>query len=236
MASMPRLQDRRSHRSPDLWLVVSVLRVVFAGCGVPARSLLTIGPGIEVPAEELRPVDRCMFDAGFRATEVHAGRAGSNSDYSWDVPTWYVWEAAGDGATPAAMVDCRNRFAQYKEKTVEEVREIYDRWVLERECLIGLGFQPASPPPFETFQGSWKTGPLDADRRGAIRSPWERGAGGMRAGDARLIRPRWPADEAARARPTGSRRHVRCSVECVHDLIDWPIRGRPDVAHLREAL
>lgn len=121
--------------------------------------MVVVGPGIEVPVDELRPVDRCMLDAGFRATEIHRGRSGSNGAYSWDVPTTFAWEAKGPGATLQAMSACGNRFGSRGEKTVDELREIYDRWVLERGCLIGLGFQPESPPAFEDFVDQWRTGP-----------------------------------------------------------------------------
>jgi len=121
--------------------------------------MVTVGTGIQVPADELRPVDKCIFDAGFRATEIHPGRSGSNGDYAWNVPTTFAWVAVGEGATMAAMSACGNQFGSRGEKSVDEVREIYDRWVLERECLIGLGLQPASPPPFEAFLGQWRTGP-----------------------------------------------------------------------------
>lgn len=42
----------------------------------------------------------------------------------------------GPNATLAAMANCRDRFAPVQEKTVDELREIYDRWVLERQCLM----------------------------------------------------------------------------------------------------
>jgi hypothetical protein len=46
-------------------------------------------------------------------------------------------------------------------KTEAELRVVYDRWIAERECLIGLGYTPASPPSFEKFVSDWRspTGP-----------------------------------------------------------------------------
>lgn len=147
-------------RVPATFLLASTLAIaILAGCGVPANSMVAVGPGIEVPAQELRPVDKCMLDAGFRATEIYPGRSGSNGAYSWDVPTTFAWVAVGEGATMMAMSACGNRFGSRGEKTVDELREIYDRWVLERECLIELGIQPKGPPPFEDFIGQWRTGP-----------------------------------------------------------------------------
>jgi hypothetical protein len=152
---MPRLPSSL----PANGLLISVLAVVLAGCGAPATSLTPIGSGIAVPAEELRPVDRCMFEAGFRATEVHQGRVGSNAVYSWATTTWYTWEAAGANATAVAMANCRDRFAPFQEKTVDELRKIYNRWVLERQCLMALGFSPQSPPSSEEFRATWRAGP-----------------------------------------------------------------------------
>ena len=143
-----------------LWLLVSVLVASgLTGCGAlaPTPKLVEIGPGIVVPADELRPVDRCMFEVGFRATAVHPGRSGSNGVYSWETTTWYSWEAAGPNVN--AVLDCGDRFAPPQEKTVEELREIYNRWVLERQCLMSLGFHPKAPPSFSKFQRTWHTGP-----------------------------------------------------------------------------
>jgi hypothetical protein len=36
-----------------------------------------------------------------------------------------------------------------------EIREIYDRWVGEYHCLIGLGYQPDPPPSVEKFVADW---------------------------------------------------------------------------------
>ncbi len=122
-------------------------------------SLVPIGPDIAVAAEDSRPFDLCIFEAGFRATAVRRGRSGSNAAYSWNVPTTYTWQAAGASATGATMAGCAQRFAPPKVHTVVELREIYDRWVLERECLISLGFTPHRPPSFAEFQYTWYSGP-----------------------------------------------------------------------------
>jgi hypothetical protein len=141
-------------------LLVSVLAgVVLAGCGAPAPPLVPIGPDIAVRAQDVRPIDRCMFEAGFRAIAVHPARSGSNGVYSWETTMFYTWAAAGANATAAARAKCRDTFAPYREKTVDELRQIYQRWVLERQCLISLGFQPAGPPSFEEFRDTWRTGP-----------------------------------------------------------------------------
>lgn len=59
----------------------------------------------------------------------------------------------------AIMVECSEKYPQ-PEKTDAEVRVIYDRWVKERECLVGLGYDPVEPPTFEKFMADWRsTGP-----------------------------------------------------------------------------
>ncbi len=138
-----------------------VVAGVLAGCATwaPGPSLVPLGDGIAVAADELRPVDRCMLEAGFRVTIVHPGRSGSNGVYSWETTTWYTWEPGGPTATVAAAADCQDRFAPAREETVDELREIYHRWILERECLIGLGYSPDAPPAFEEFRAEWRTGP-----------------------------------------------------------------------------
>lgn len=164
MSSMPsRSSDDRNFRNARtlrFWISAPILAVVvLAGCSIPVQPPVSIGPDIAVPAGELRPVDRCMHDAGFDATAVHPGRAGSNGAYSWATTTWYTWEAAHAGATGAAGADCANRFVTARDPTVDELRQTYDRWVLERHCLMSLGFQPTSPPPFDEFVATWHTGP-----------------------------------------------------------------------------
>jgi hypothetical protein len=125
----------------------------------PGSSLVALGPGIAVPADELRPIDKCMLDAGFQVVAVHPSRSGSNGIYSWSTTTSYIWTAAASTATAAARVDCRSRFAPPHEQTPAEVRAIYEHWVLEWQCLLGLGLHPIGPPSFEEFLATWSTGP-----------------------------------------------------------------------------
>jgi hypothetical protein len=59
----------------------------------------------------------------------------------------------------AAAEACRAQFTPARELTDAKLREIYDRWILERACLISLGFHPNPPTQFEEFRRTWKTGP-----------------------------------------------------------------------------
>lgn len=131
----------------------------------PAAAMVAMGPGIEVPEDQLRPVDRCLVDAGFVATEMHGASTGTNEryGYTWSVPMYFTWTVpAGASAmkdATAAMSACRDRYAPYQAKTDAEIRVVYDRWVLERKCLIDLGYKPKEAPSFKDFLASWTTGP-----------------------------------------------------------------------------
>jgi hypothetical protein len=94
-----------------------------------------------------------MIDEGFRVSGVQP------PSFEGDPPS-YVFESdlpAAEGMTK--LVACREKFAPYQEKTEAELRIVYDRWVDERDCLVGLGYQPAEPPSFEKFVSDWKAGP-----------------------------------------------------------------------------
>lgn len=123
-----------------------------ASGGDQANQALPSGVGVDVPADQITAFDQCMLDAGFRVSVVHPGYQGSG--------TWYEWESdLGPAEVLSKGEECRAKFRPYREKTVDELRVIYDRWVGERGCLVELGYQPVAPPSFEKFTADWKTGP-----------------------------------------------------------------------------
>ena len=81
--------------------------------------------------------------AGFEATEVHPARQGSVGGHAWETDTWFTWNAASSTATPGAMAACRDRFVPHLAKTDDELREIYERWLAEWQCLVSLGYSPS---------------------------------------------------------------------------------------------
>lgn len=96
------------------------------------------------------------MDHGFRVVSVKPPA------FEGEKPS-YVLESdysANDGM--AILAECR-KLAPYQAKTDAELRVIYERWVGERTCLIGLGYRPDEPPSFEKFVGDWRTphGPWD---------------------------------------------------------------------------
>ncbi len=94
-----------------------------------------------------------MLDSGFRISDVHQGYPGSKPWYSWD-SDYSVSEGT------AKLDECQKLAPPARQKTDEELREIYDRWVQERACLMDLGNSPVNPPSFEKFASDWRsTGP-----------------------------------------------------------------------------
>lgn len=136
---------------PALWLGLSL---IVGGCGsstsAPQESA---SPGtIDVPDGAYSAFDQCMLDSGFEISAIHEGYPGENRWYSWvsDLPS----EQAA-----ANMQECQKLAPPVRERSPEELRVIYDRWVEEARCLQELGYDPDPPPSFEKFAADWKTGP-----------------------------------------------------------------------------
>lgn len=72
-------------------------------------------------------------------------------------PPGYILEAnlTMDEARPIRE-KCDKLKPHRPEKTEAEVRVVYDRWLGQRDCLIGLGYRPHEPPSFETFLSDWR--------------------------------------------------------------------------------
>ena len=135
------------------WVALGACLGLLGACQLPGATAAPSDGAVPIPTAQLSDLDRCMLDAGFRISEVHPGYSGSG--------TWYSWEAGPDVQNPIqALSECRSKYAPpHREKTVDELRVVYHRWVGEYGCLIGLGYRPAEPPSFETFVQTWKTGP-----------------------------------------------------------------------------
>lgn len=102
--------------------------------------VVTLGPTVTVPASWVRPVDECLHEAGFIAIAVHPAVSGSNAKYgySWESPTYFSWTTPGVAIQGAAeaLQTCSGEYATDQPKTDQEIKVIYDRWVLERRCLM----------------------------------------------------------------------------------------------------
>jgi hypothetical protein len=139
-------------------LVGVVMAAVLAGCfaAPPTPSSEAVAPG-PVPSDDRAGLEACMAAAGYT---VHPARKGSNGLYSWERSSYFTWDPDGNPPNFAASAQCEAQFAPPAGKTDAELREIYDRWVLEAQCLVAYGFHPRPPPSFSEFRDDWRgTGP-----------------------------------------------------------------------------
>lgn len=161
MVSGGRVRAEQDSR-PRWYTVLSVACALTAGAcgGLSVTDPPAASPGPPTPStvdatptEAVPAYVRCALDQGFRIVAVKPPLLPG------DPPFFQLTSnlPAMDGAR--ILADCRARFAPYHEKTIAELRIVYDRWVRERECLVSLGYAPALPPSFERFTASWQTGP-----------------------------------------------------------------------------
>ncbi len=126
-----------------------LLLVAAAGCGGPSGKSSTPTAGaVSIPTGNLTAFDRCMLDAGWKILAVHSVPPGAPQTYTWS-----------SDASSKDSSHCNILQPSPHILTDTEIRATYDRWVGERNCLVGLGYGPDSPPSFETFLASWNTGP-----------------------------------------------------------------------------
>lgn len=151
---MMQVQGRRTAPAPVR--AVAAVALLVAACGpaiTPTESPQSSGNGISIPAEQLTAAEQCLVDNGFRITGVHP------PSFEGD-RTWYTWESDYPPEQGAALLaECNDKYSPDREKTPAELREIYDRWVNERGCLVELGYRPVEPPSFEKFVSDWRVGP-----------------------------------------------------------------------------
>jgi hypothetical protein len=141
-------------------LLLTAGLLVSAGCsdstiGSPSVSGgAATSPGLSIPAGELPPDIQCLVDHGFtliKITDPYTEGERPGYQLMSDLPSDQVHEISKE---------CQKLAPPDVQKTDEELRVIFDRWVDERNCLIGLGYQPAPPPSFEKFVADWRsTGP-----------------------------------------------------------------------------
>ncbi len=136
-------------------LVVGACTPVSSGVaetGSPSRS-----SGISIPTGQLPRDIQCAVDHGFRLVEVKPPQ------FEGDAPGYVLQSDLPAAEAFAISLECDKLAPPGREKTDEELRVIYDRWVGERGCLIELGYQPDKPPSFETFVSDWRSphGPWD---------------------------------------------------------------------------
>lgn len=135
-------------------------------CNAPGESTPSVqyadtptAPGaVPIPTGNLSAYAQCMIANGWRLVAIHSAGPGA-------AEPGYEWTRDNDGKSPdeirALMEKCHALRPSPRPLTEAEIREIYDRWVGEYRCMVGLGYQPDPPPSFETFLATWMTGPWD---------------------------------------------------------------------------
>lgn len=147
----------RRARLRGITIIVAAFELLtLAACNAgPAQQTAapSVAVAVPIPTGELSASDQCMLDNGFRIIAVHEGYPGSKP--------WYSWESDHPGLEGMAqMQECQKLAPPARQKTDEELREIYGRWVQERACLVDMGYAPVTPPSFEKFASDWRsTGP-----------------------------------------------------------------------------
>jgi hypothetical protein len=108
---------------------------------------------VVIPTGGLDPYVQCMVDAGWKIIAVHPGSPHPGYDMTYP--------GQPDSEAQARTQQCYALMPSPVWPSDDEVRAIYNRWVGEYNCLIGLGYQPDPPPSVETFVASYRTGPWD---------------------------------------------------------------------------
>ena len=109
-------------------------------------------PPVTIPTGGLDSFVQCMVNAGYKIIYYNAQAS----------PLQY--ELSGPEMTSelqARVHQCEALKPSFSWPSDDEIRAIYNRWVGEYQCLIGLGYQPDPPPSVETFVASYRTGPWD---------------------------------------------------------------------------
>jgi hypothetical protein len=145
--------------------VAVLLAVALACCskstGSPSPTPSSIGGPtshstnpIAIPTGELDAFARCMIGQGWQLIEV-------STPIAPGFPTQYGFSAPS-GVGPEILDrtrQCESLKPAVPTLSPAQIREVYDRWVGQYRCLVGLGYHPNLPPSFETFAATWATGP-----------------------------------------------------------------------------
>ena len=142
-------------RPSRAWACLAVAALAY-GCGQPlGTSAVPSSPAatnaVPIPVGQLPPDTQCMIDHGWKLIEVRP------PEVPGDPPSYKLESDLPPGQQQAIIDECQKLASPPPEKTDQELRTIYDRWVTERECLVGLGYHPTEPPTFEKFAADWRS-------------------------------------------------------------------------------
>ena len=106
---------------------------------------------VVIPTGNLDPYVQCMVDAGWKIIAIHAEMSPPGYDMTYPGQL--------NPEIQARTQQCKTLMPPTKWPSDDEIRQIYDRYVGEYQCLVGLGYQPDPPPSVEVFVATYKTGP-----------------------------------------------------------------------------
>jgi hypothetical protein len=112
---------------------------------------------ISIPTGNLDAYAQCMVSAGWQIAAVHTDRPGLPPAYDFSVPE--KLDQASYELLRQRSKQCDALKPAVPTMSDDEIRQTYNRWVGEYQCMVGLGYRPDPPPSVETFVASWKTGP-----------------------------------------------------------------------------
>jgi hypothetical protein len=110
--------------------------IVVAACGITP-----------VPASPRPSYVECFARWGLVVVEHPSSKSGDPSTYTFENGELSPQVIA------AARAECTPRLTQ------ADIRDIYDKWVGEWQCLVDAGYRPRPPPEVEEFLVQWTTGP-----------------------------------------------------------------------------
>lgn len=102
--------------------------------------------GVVLPESTYPPDIRCLVERGWTVVESEGGGA-----HTLRAP-------GGLSAEDRAGIerDCGELRPEPVEQSEAEVRQVYERWLEEADCLRDLGYSPEPAPPFEVFLADWR--------------------------------------------------------------------------------
>jgi hypothetical protein len=135
-----------------------ILMLSAAACGSPIGSQSpqpstpSATNAVSIPTGNLSAFDRCLIAAGYQIKAFNPDSQG-RSQYQWTL------EKTGADADRAReeQEQCKTLSPSPHILTDAEVADVYNLWVDEYHCLVGMGYEPTSPPSVEAFIASWKT-------------------------------------------------------------------------------
>ena len=112
------------------------------------------GHAVSIPTDQLDAYAQCMVNAGWQITAIRSTGPDEPPEYRFAAPS--VTGQASYQELQDRSTHCETLRPTPRELTDDEIRGIYNRWVGQYQCLVGLGYQPDPPPSVEKFIVDWK--------------------------------------------------------------------------------